>query len=109
MRPTHSATSGSGRMTAPGDAPVATGVPPAPGRWAEQAACRHEDPDLFFPPEEEHGRYAVLRETVAKHICLACPVLGECTSHALAHDERYGVWGGLTPAERDRLRRHRSA
>ena len=88
--------------------PTPTGAHPAPGPWAEQAACRHEDPDLFYPPEEEHGRYAVLRETLAKRICLGCPVLGECTAHAPAHDECYGVWGGLSPAERDRLRRRRA-
>jgi WhiB family redox-sensing transcriptional regulator len=87
------------------DDPVVTRAHPAPGTWAEDAACRHEDPDLFFPPEDERGRYATLRETLAKRICLGCPVLGECTSYALANDERYGVWGGLTPAERDRLRR----
>src|SRR5512144_1723828 len=103
MCSTQNAAGGGGRMTAAWDAPVAAGAPPAPGRWAEQAACRHEDPDLFFPPEEEHGRYAVLRETLAKRICLGCPVLGECTSYALTHDERYGVCSGLTPAERDRL------
>jgi WhiB family redox-sensing transcriptional regulator len=84
--------------------PIATGVHPAPDSWAEQAACRHEDPDLFFPPEEERGRYAALRETLAKRICLRCPVLAECTDYALTADERYGVWGGLTAAERDRLR-----
>jgi WhiB family redox-sensing transcriptional regulator len=91
------------------DNPVPPQAHPAPGGWVEQAACRHEDPGLFYPPEEEHGRNAVLRGTLAKRICLGCPVLGECTSYALTHDERYGVWGGLTPAERDRLRRHRSA
>jgi hypothetical protein len=76
--------------------------------WAERAACRGEDPELFFPPEEERGRYAAFRETLAKWICLGCPVLGECTTYALANDERYGVWGGLTPAERDRLHRRRA-
>jgi WhiB family transcriptional regulator, redox-sensing transcriptional regulator len=79
--------------------------PPAPTGWPEQAACRFEDPDLFYPPEEERGRYAALREMLAKRICLGCPVLRECTDYALANDERYGVWGGLTPADRNRLRR----
>ena len=91
------------------DDPLPTWSYPARGTWADEAACRFEDPDLFFPPEKERGRYAVLRETLAKRVCLRCPVLGECTAYALAADERYGVWGGLSPAERDRLRRHRSA
>jgi hypothetical protein len=101
---------GDERMTAaePNDR-LPTWSHPAPGTWADEAACRFEDPDLFFPPEEEHGRYAVLRETLAKWVCLRCPVLAECTAYALASDERYGVWGGFTPAERHRLRRARSA
>jgi WhiB family transcriptional regulator, redox-sensing transcriptional regulator len=90
--------------TEPGHPPA----PPGPTGWQQHAACRDEDPDLFLPPEEEHGRYAAFRETLAKRICLRCPVLGECTAYALAADERYGVWGGLTPAERDRLRRRRA-
>ena len=37
----------------------------------------------------------------AKEICLACPVLQQCRSHALAVREPYGVWGGLTEDERE--------
>ena len=79
------------------DNPAPPAVHPPPGTWAEQAACRHEDPDLFYPPDEEHGRYAVLQEALAKRICLGCPVLAACTAHALATDERYGVWGFPPP------------
>jgi WhiB family redox-sensing transcriptional regulator len=89
-------------------APAHQPVPPAPSGWPERAACRDKDPDLFFPPEEERGRYAAFRETLAKRICLRCPVLRECTDYALVADERYGVWGGLTPVERGRLRRRRA-
>src|SRR5512144_2705758 len=86
MPSTQGAAGGGGRMiAAEANDPVLTRPHPAPGSWAEQAACRTEDPDLFFPAEEEHGRYTVLRETLAKRICLGCPVLGECTSHALGH------------------------
>jgi WhiB family redox-sensing transcriptional regulator len=30
-------------------------------------------------------------------------------SHALANDERFGIWGGLSERERRRLRRARTA
>ena len=79
--------------------------PPAPSGWAERAACRGEDPDLFYAPEGERGGNLALRELVAKRIYATCPVLDECAGYALAVDERYGVWGGLTAAERQQRRR----
>ena len=81
----------------------------APTGWQQAAACRFEDRDLFFPPEQERGRYAPFQEAAAKHICGRCPVAAECLGYALAADERYGVWGGLSAEERQRLRRGRRA
>ena len=70
--------------------------------WRAQAACQFGDHELFFPPEEEQGEYFRLRESLAKRICGGCPVRRPCADYALAADERYGVWGGLTPEERAR-------
>ncbi|MGO4205435.1 WhiB family transcriptional regulator [Rhodococcus sp. TAF43] len=36
-------------------------------------------------------------------ICMTCPVLTPCRSHALHGPERFGIWGGTTPTERARL------
>jgi len=36
-------------------------------------------------------------------VCTGCPVRAQCLEHALAHDERYGVWGGTSERERRRL------
>jgi WhiB family transcriptional regulator, redox-sensing transcriptional regulator len=71
-------------------------------RWQQDAACQAvEDPDVFFPGKGNAGE-------AAKRICAACPVLKECLTFALAtmpHPlEDYGVYGGLLPAERARLR-----
>jgi WhiB family transcriptional regulator, redox-sensing transcriptional regulator len=82
--------------------------PPAPSGWTQRAACRGEDPDLFYPPKGERGGHPALRELVAKRICSACPVHDECAAYALATDERYGVGGGLTASERERRRRRRA-
>ena len=41
----------------------------------------------------------------AKKICTGCEVKAECLEYALANDERFGIWGGLSERERRRLRR----
>ena len=41
----------------------------------------------------------------AKKVCLSCDVRGECLDYALAHDERFGIWGGLSERERRRLKK----
>ncbi len=69
--------------------------------WQLQAACRGEDPNLFFHPEGERGSARELRERAAKAICASCPVKLQCAEHSLAVREPYGVWGGMS--EDDRL------
>ncbi len=68
--------------------------------WQDQALCRHSDPGPFFEPDAERGRRKRQREEAAKAVCMACPVITACRAHALSVIEEYGVWGGLTPAER---------
>ena len=64
-----------------------------PLAWQDQAACRDADPELFFPGKGESAR-------PAKKVCRACRVRRDCLGYALERDERHGVWGGLTEAER---------
>lgn len=66
--------------------------------WASDANCAGLDPDLFFPADGESA-------AAAKAVCRGCVVRVECLSFAVAHGERHGVWGGLTPRERRPLRR----
>jgi len=40
------------------------------------------------------------RELRAKSICRICPVGAECLDYAMTIREPYGIWGGLTEAER---------
>ena len=40
----------------------------------------------------------------ALHLCWQCPVRQACLKHALNYPERLGIWGGLLPYERLRLR-----
>ena len=63
------------------------------GRCAPQT-----DPEAFFPEKGGSTREA-------KKVCLSCDVRGECLEYALAHDERFGIWGGLSERERRRLKK----
>lgn len=74
--------------------------------WAARAACVGERAALFYPPvvSEPRGDRR-RREAEAKAICDDCAVRSECLDHAIEHDERYGVWGGLTGRERAALSR----
>jgi WhiB family transcriptional regulator, redox-sensing transcriptional regulator len=73
--------------------------------WQMQGACRGMDSAFFFHPEGERGP---AREARAKEVCRRCPVLEQCRRHALAVQEPYGVWGGLSEAERDEITRGRT-
>lgn len=44
----------------------------------------------------------------AKKLCAVCPVQPQCLAYALAHDEREGIWGGLTIDERREVARKRT-
>jgi WhiB family transcriptional regulator, redox-sensing transcriptional regulator len=71
--------------------------------WRDDAACRHADPDLFFPV----GLAGPALEQVdeAKRICRACPVRNQCLEWALDLDAVSGIWGGSTEDERLAMRR----
>lgn len=66
--------------------------------WQERALCAQTDPEAFFPEKGGSTREA-------KRICAGCEVRAECLEYALAQDERFGIWGGLSERERRRLRR----
>ena len=66
--------------------------------WQDRALCAQTDPEAFFPEKGGSTREA-------KRVCLACEVKAECLEYALAHDERFGIWGGLSERERRRLKR----
>lgn len=67
--------------------------------------CQNTDPDLWFPDETEDAKgLAATRYTQARKLCAVCPVKELCLEYALAQPEYDGMWGGLSPVERKRLR-----
>lgn len=77
-------------------------------RWMnDQVPCRKHDPETFFG---DHGQETLtspspktqLRWNRVKEICYPCPVIRQCARDHLGEVD--GIWGGLDPAERIRLR-----
>ena len=70
------------------------------GEWRLRAACRGEDPEMFFES---------VYELFAMRLCARCPVRRNCLASALEAEgeskasHRSGIWGGLTPDERTAL------
>ncbi len=66
--------------------------------WQARALCAQTDPEAFFPEKGGSTREA-------KRVCLSCEVRVDCLEYALANDERFGIWGGLSERERRRLKK----
>lgn len=71
--------------------------------WVSRAACKgmaDDGNDAFFPENAGIPRAALA-------VCERCPVRGECLNTALRIEAgraaRFGVWGGMTPKQRERL------
>ncbi len=63
----------------------------------DQAACKDQDPELFYA----EALATVMR---AKQICQVCPVREGCLDHGIRREE-FGIWGGTTARERAAMRR----
>src|SRR5512144_533003 len=66
--------------------------------WQERSLCAQTDPEAFFPEKGGSTREA-------KKVCVGCEVRSECLEYALANDERFGSWGGLSERERRKLKK----
>lgn len=75
--------------------------------WRYSAACRTEDPDLFFPIGTSGP--ALMQAEQAKAVCRHCPVREQCLQWALETGQSIGVWGGTDETERRALKRRIAA
>lgn len=74
--------------------------------WQARALCRNVDTDVFFP--DRPGPLSKRAWSIARSVCGCCPVAKQCLDDAMeieqaSRGERYGMFGGLTPAERQTL------
>lgn len=70
--------------------------------WRSRGACRSKPTRWFYP--DATGQLMDIAVADALATCALCPVLLDCRTWALAHEDN-GVWGGLTEEERRHLRR----
>lgn len=66
--------------------------------WQDDALCAEVGTEPFFVEKGESPR-------PAKRVCARCPVRAECLDYALQTDQRFGIWGGTSPAERAAMTR----
>lgn len=79
---------------------------------SKQTQCSIEgDPDWWFDykqvgMDKKYNLSETSAETkMAISICNRCDALQECRAWALQYSNLSGVWGGLVPADRTRIRR----
>lgn len=77
--------------------------------WVEDAKCRGQSVSVFFPVfdlwQNDETRWGLARK-----ICAECTVTKECLNLVIElkdTDDKWGMFGGLTPEERRDLRRRR--
>lgn len=83
-------------------------------KWMEHGLCRNtviskwsgllSSPSWWWPESSDYGETDALE---AINICHDCPVRDLCADYAIANREEYGIWGGLMPADRKRIRAQR--
>jgi WhiB family redox-sensing transcriptional regulator len=72
----------------------------------ENADCASLDVNIFFAkdPDEPGYRNADSEYTEAKKICIGCNYRVECADWGIKN-EIHGMWGGMSPRERQKIRR----
>ena len=69
--------------------------------WTDDALCAQTGGDWYADETPARNSPDVKH---AKQVCALCCVATHCLEYALANDERFGIWGGLTAKQRQRIR-----
>lgn len=97
---------GDDMMIMTGEAPL----PQPPGPWVNEAACRGRNDIMVLPCGSARMSQRRIRDLAepAKEICGTCVVIEPCRDWALTTPDPAvdHIAGGLTPAERQQLRRN---
>lgn len=69
-------------------------------------ACRGEDPEWWWPTRESVDWRTAMQ---AVRVCHSCPIELPCLRYALDSGETDGIWGGMTPSQREAARKEIAA
>jgi WhiB family redox-sensing transcriptional regulator len=69
----------------------------------DQAACNGLDTGTFFDHEDTRGMKRANSLAAARAVCTTCSIRVACLDFAVDTVQQFGVWGGLTAAERGDL------
>ena len=75
----------------------------------DQPLCAQVGAELFFQDDRDDKKPGMneIDYSASKRICNSCVHRIECAEWGIAH-EVHGVWGGLTPQDREKIRRTRN-
>lgn len=62
-------------------------------------------PEIFYPEDSPFPSEGRMMRELAQTICGRCPIKNQCADYAINSDEPFGIWGGLTPQDREKLKR----
>jgi WhiB family redox-sensing transcriptional regulator len=69
----------------------------------DQAACNGLDTGIFFDHEDTRGEKRATSLAAARSVCATCTIRSACLDYAVDTVQAFGVWGGLTAAERSEI------
>lgn len=68
--------------------------------WMEESACHNHNPEDWF----WDANTTLATKHAVRAICQACPVAAQCLEYALRTGTTEGIYGGMTPSQRNDLR-----
>lgn len=73
----------------------------------DQPLCAEIGTEAYYVDDETEmpGVQGIMRQV--KELCFSCVHRVDCAEWGIVH-ERFGVWGGLSPVERQAIRRKRN-
>jgi WhiB family redox-sensing transcriptional regulator len=70
--------------------------------WMSKANCKDMNTEMFFP--QLGGNFS----DFVKEVCLVCPVIEECAWYANESESTDGMFGGMSPNQRQEWRKRNS-
>jgi WhiB family redox-sensing transcriptional regulator len=77
---------------------------PAVMKYDDRVCNGIPNPSVFYPEDYTTPRARKRARDQALAICARCKYTQECLEDALANRAQWGIWGGATKADRDRLK-----